>query len=243
MTKGLASDAGELKAQTAARLALTSIALWWETPSSTLDGFNLLIDRNIRQQRSLGFVPGRRITLWAMRVQGRLHGPPVSPAIWARILADERNVFEAAGELIEFYLSPTGKVSRPNLMNSLAQALLWFHEGCREQVDLMAIIKFSAVLDALSSGDKAGGIKKLIKARLGTDPNDPIRSNGQTVKQAIAEIYIKGRSDTIHGTNKNFTHDWTSARRLSEEISRYCLLSCLDWSGSNNDDNPQLLMQ
>ena len=40
-TNGLASDAGKLQAQTAARLALRCIALWWEMPASALGGFNL----------------------------------------------------------------------------------------------------------------------------------------------------------------------------------------------------------
>ena len=241
-TSGLASDAGKLKAQTAARLALTCIALWWEMPSSALDGFNLLIDRTVRRQRSLVFVPGK-ITLAGFSVQGRPHGPHVTPAKWADILVQNRNVFAVLGELIEFYLSPTGKVARPKLMNVLTQALLWFHEGCREQVDLMAIVKFAATLDALASGGETSGIMELIKARLGLGPNDPIRHNGQNVKQAVEEVYSKGRSRTIHGTNENFGHDWTSTRSFSELLARYCLISCLDWAAKNAMDDPKLLMQ
>lgn len=242
VTNGLASEAGKLKAQTAARLALTCVALWWETPSSALKGFNLLVDRSVRQQRTLFFIPGK-ITLGGSSLQGLPHGPSITPSDWKDILVQHRNEFDVVGELIEFYLSPTGKVSRPNLMNTLAQALLWFHEGCREQVDLMAIVKFAATLDALASGTESAGILKLIKARLGLEPNDQIRPNGQTVKQGVKEIYSKGRSRTIHGTNEKLQHDWTATRGFSEVLARYCLIMCLEWAGKNNTDDPKLLMQ
>ncbi|MGA7329461.1 MAG: hypothetical protein WBX25_34525 [Rhodomicrobium sp.] len=241
-TEGLAQAAGKLKAHTAARLALTSMALWWRTPSSALDGFNLRIDRIVRLQRSVVFVPGK-VTLAGFSMQGRPHGPFVSPAKWTDILQRNKIIFEVAGELIEFYLSPSGSVRRPRLMNTLAQALLWFHEGCRDQVDLMAIVKFSATLDALASGGKAPGIEKLIQARLGLGPSDPIRTTGETVKQAVAEIYSDGRSRTIHGTNDNIAGDWTATRRLSEELARHCLITCLDWAATNNSNDPKLLMQ
>jgi len=241
-TEGLARGAGKLKAQTAARLALTSIALWWETPSGALDGFNLRVDRIVRRLRSLVFVPGK-VTLAGFSTLGRPHGPLVAPAKWSDILVRNKGVFEVVGELIEFYLSPTGSLGRPQLMNVLTQALLWFHEGCRDQVDLMAIVKFSATLDALASGGRVPGIEKLIKARLGPGPTDPIRTNGETVRQAVAEIYSDGRSRTIHGTNDNITGDWTATRRLSEELARYCLIGCLEWAATNTSDAPQLLMQ
>ncbi|MBM7048363.1 hypothetical protein [Rhizobium lusitanum] len=241
-TNGLASQAGKLKAQTAARLALTFIALWWQMPSTALDGFNLLIDRSVRTQRSLLFVPGK-IRLAGGTMIGRPHGPPITDEEWKVILTEHHREFEVMGELIEFYISPTGKVGRPKLMNALAQALLWFHEGCREQVDLMAIVNFAATLDALASGRESGGILKLIKARLGVNPDDKFRSNGQTMKQAVEEVYGKGRSRTVHGTNEQFGHDWTSTRQLAEVLARYCLLSCLTWAGSNANDDPKLLMQ
>ncbi|MDX8540090.1 hypothetical protein RFM23_20940 [Mesorhizobium abyssinicae] len=242
MTGGLASQAGEMKSRTAARLALTAIAIWWEVPSRALDGMNLLVDRTVRIQRSLAFVPGK-ITLSGGTLLGRPHGPPISPKEWADLLARVGDELKVVGELIEFYLSPTGAVGRPKLMNALAQALLWFHEGCREQVDLMAIVKFAATLDALASGGESSGILKLIQARLGPKPSDPIRANGQTAKQGVEEIYSKGRSRTMHGTNENLGHDWTSTRGFSEVIARYCLISCLGWAATNASDDPKLLLQ
>lgn len=49
-TTGLAAEAGKEKALTVARLALTAIALLWETPSKTLNGFNLLFDGSVHHR-------------------------------------------------------------------------------------------------------------------------------------------------------------------------------------------------
>ena len=105
----------------------------------------------------------------------------------------------------------------------------------------MAIVKFAATLDALASGGETSGILELIKARLGLGPDEPIRQNGQKVKQAVEEVYSKGRSRTIHGTNENLGHDWTSTRSFSEGLARHCLISCLDWAATNTEDDPKCL--
>jgi hypothetical protein len=127
-------------------------------------------------------------------------------------------------------------------MNTFAQALLWFHEGCRDEVELMAVVKFSACLDALASGGKSNGIRSLIRARLGMQDNKPIRKDGPTMHQAVEEIYSSGRSRTIHGTNDKFGNDWSSTRALAEQFARLCLVMSLDWAVSNpaRDDPPAL---
>ncbi len=145
--------------------------------------------------------------------------------------------------MIEFYLSPDGKVNRPKLMNTLFQSLLWFHEGCREQVDHIAIVKFAASLDALARGKRKSGIMKLIKARLGFDRRDRFRPNGQTMQEGVEEIYGEGRSRTIHGTNENIARDWSSTRRFAESLSRHCLISCLSWASVTNADDPEQMKQ
>jgi hypothetical protein len=240
-TLNLASVAGRLKAQTAANLAMTAIALRWQVPSRALDGFNLLIERGFRRQRSLAFLPGK-ITLAGGTSQGMPHGPSISPADWAAELTQHRADFDMAGEAIAFFLSSDGAVARPKLMNTLTQALLWFHEGCREQVTLMAVVKFSATLDALAVGGKSGGIRRLVSARLGIRESQEIRKDGPTMRAAIDEIYSEGRSRTIHGTNDKLGHDWSSTRALGEQFARLCLIAALDWAVKNPaaDDPVQL---
>lgn len=236
---GLGSEAGELKAQTAARLALTAIALTWTLPSSALEGFNLLIDRTVRLKKILSFVVGK-ITLASTSLKGRPHGPTISAADWADTLATHKGFFNTVGELTEFYLSST-EVNRPKLMNTFVQALYWFHEGCREEVDLAAIVNFAATLDALAGGGESAGILALIEARLGQGAASTFRPNGQTTRQAVEELYGKGRSRTIHGTNDKFGHDWGSTRRFGEAVARLCLLTCFELASTGISDDTDLL--
>lgn len=240
-TEGLASEAGRLKAQTAARLALTGIALRWAVSSKALDGFRLLVDPSVRRQRSLVFKPKVK-TLSGGNLIGLPHGPNISPGDWAKELVKYRDDFDVVGEAITYYLSRDGKAARPALMNTFAQALLWFHEGCRDEVELMALVKFSACLDALSSGGKSNGIRDLIRARLGMQDDKPIRKDGPTMHQAVEEIYSSGRSRTIHGTNDKIGNDWSSTRALAEQFARMCLVMSLDWAVSNpTSDDPLAL--
>ena len=155
---------------------MTGIALRWAVSSKALDGFRLLVDPSVRRQRSLVFKPKVK-TLSGGNQMGLPHGPTISPGDWAKELTKYHDDFNVVGEAIAYYLSPDGKVARPALMNTFAQALLWFHEGCRDEVELMAVVKFSACLDALASGGKSNGIRSLIRARLGmqNDKADPQR--------------------------------------------------------------------
>ncbi|RWM29781.1 hypothetical protein [Mesorhizobium sp.] len=242
-TSGLASEAGTLKAQTAAHMAMAVIALRWETPSRTLDGFRLLSDPGVRREKSLTFIPGKKV-LGGSSLKGMPHGPRIKSQDWASELKKHQPDFEVAGEAIAYFLSASGQVSRPRMMNTLAQAILWFHEACRESVPVMAVVKFSASLDALANGAKSGGIRRLITARLHLAADKPIRKDGPTMKAAVEEIYSDGRSRTIHGTNDKLSHDWTSTKALSEQFARLCLIMSLDWAASNaTTDDPALLQR
>lgn len=240
-THGLAAEAGREKALTAARLATTVIALTWQTPSKALEGINLGFDRKPHRQKALSFVPGKRI-LAGSSWSHRPFGPSLKAGEWENVLSERAEIFEVAGDVLDYVISPTGAVTRPKMMSALAHALLWFHEGCRETVTHMAIVNFSASLDALACGGKSGGIRRLINARLKIQDEQPIRQGGPTLKKAIDRIYSDGRSRTIHGTNNELGNDWSDTRALAEQFARFCLLLCLDWVANNpiSDDPRQL---
>ncbi len=212
-TKGLAPEAGRDKALTAARLATTAIALTWQTPSKALDGINLLFDRRPHRQKALTFTLGHRVLAGASW-SNHPFGPSLKAGQWENILSERADIFAVVGDVLDYIVSPTGAVARPKMMSALAHALLWFHEGCRETVTHMAIVNFSAALDALACGGKAGGIRRLVNARLKIQDNQPIRQDGPTLKKSIDRIYSDGRSRTIHGTNDELGYDW-STRGLS----------------------------
>ncbi|WP_414900424.1 hypothetical protein [Rhizobium cremeum] len=241
-TVGLGSEAGRDKALTAARLAITGIALLWQTPSKALHGMNLLYDRSPRRQKTISFVPGKAV-LSGSSWSHMPHGPRLKSGEWEQKLQERRDHFQAIGEALEYVVSPSGDVSRPRVMNTLVQALLWFHEGCRETVALMAIVKFSSSLDALASGGKARGIREVITARVGITDDKALWVDGPTMKQAVDEIYSEGRSRTVHGTNMKIGHDWTSTRSLAEQLARLCLIMCIDWAAANTSSDDPLQMR
>jgi hypothetical protein len=243
MTDGLAPEAGKEKALTAARLAFTAIALLWETPSKALDGFNLAFDRKMHGRRFLSFGQGSLVT--SSKSKSHMpHGPHLHSGDWERTLQTHRDHFMISGEILEYILSPNGRVMRPRLMNALAQALLWYHQACRDPEKLMGVVDFAAAMDALASGRKARGILSLLTARFGIDANDPIRVGGPSVKSAIEHIYSDGRSRTIHGTNDRLGNDWSVTRGQAESFARLCLVGCIDWAANNPaSDDPLLLLQ
>ncbi|WP_439542597.1 hypothetical protein [Hyphomicrobium sp.] len=243
VTTGFGDEAAKEKARTAARLSLAAIALLWQTPSKALSGFNLLFDRSVRSLKTLTFVPKNHV-LSGSYLSHMPDGPWLKPGEWEKLLEDHRDHFAVAGEMIDYLLSPTGQVSRPKLMNTLAQSLLWFHEGCRETVSLMGIVKFSASMDALALGGKSTGIRKLITARIGLTDEKPIRRDGPTMKAAIETIYGDGRSRTLHGSNEELGHDWSGAMGLAEQFARLCLISCMDWASEDPTlDDPRLFLK
>ena len=170
------------------------------------------------------------------------HGLQLSRSQWQTLFSKRRDHFDVVADVLDFVVSPTGNVARPKMMNTLAQALLWFHEGCRETVTLMAIVKFSASLDSLACGRKSSGIQRLIEERLGLKGDPRIRKDGPTMKAAVTDFYSEGHSRTIHGTNDKLAHDWTETRGLAEQFARYGLMACIDWVANNtSSDDPSCL--
>lgn len=236
VTVGLAPEAARERALTAARLALAAIALLWTTPSRALEGMNLLYDRRVHRQKALAFVPGKTV-LAGSSMSHMPHGPWLEDGEWETLLDQKSAFFGVVAEILGYVIAAARDHSRPDMLNTLAQALLWFHEGCRESVSLMGIVKFTATLDALACGGKSNGIKRLISARLGLQETAPIRAKGPTIKATVDRIYSEGRSRTIHGTNTRLGHDWSGTTSLSEQFSRACLLACIEWAATNPGSN------
>lgn len=238
---GFAPEAAREKALTVARLAMVSIALLWRIPSQPLEGMNLSFDRKIHKKKALSFIPGK-VILAGSRLSHMPHGPWLKAGDWEKIFNQYSNRFQVVARVLDYVVNPKGSAPQSNMMNTLTQALLWFHEGCREPGSLIAVVKFSAALDTLSCGGKAGGICRLINARLGIQNKAPIRPGGPTLQDAIKEVYGEGRSRTIHGTNDKIGHDWTGTRTLAEQFSALTLCACIDWVAKNpSSDDPKAL--
>ncbi|WP_050421668.1 hypothetical protein [Bradyrhizobium tropiciagri] len=226
LSAAFASDAGLETALTAARLALTCASLVFETPSVTLQGFNLHYDGPMYRQSALTFVPGRSV-LSGSRFNRRPTGPRIRAKHWQAELTRLADMFAACGEVLDNLVDPARSTPRPELLEALLQALIWFERGCRETGDLMATVGFAVSLDALGKGTKTKGILAVLEARLGIKRTDRVNPQGPTFQSLLDTIYSDGRSRTIHGTSQKIGYDWTSMRGTSEHLARYALVTCL----------------
>jgi hypothetical protein len=175
LSAAFANEAGLETALTAARLAQTCAALAFETPSETLRGFSLHYDGPIHTQSALVFIPGK-IILSGSRLSRRPTGPFIRAKDWQAELTRMADAFSACGEVLNNLVDPARTTTRPELLEALLQALIWFEKGCREVGDLMATVGFAASFDALGKGTKANGILTMLEARLGIKRADPITS-------------------------------------------------------------------
>jgi len=231
---GTALGIGRDRAVSAAHITMASIALCWSKPAEALDGFRLLSDRGRDGRPGVLILKGDR--------SKPLSDPPSSPGPvymtseqWRSLRDQDKwgRHFAVSSDAIAYYLNPTKTHAQPKMMSTLIHALLWFHEGCKERLPLMATVKFAASMDALACGRKKKGILELISHRLGPSKNDLLFKDGMTASKAVNEIYEVVRSRTIHGTNEKWYRDWSETRSRSEVLARLCLLCCIDWISKN----------
>lgn len=248
---GFGGKAGQDKALLAARLALTTISLIWENSSKALNGLNLLFDREMRGQSMLSFTSDGLI-FGGTTKSNMPHAPWVNRDELENLFREFSGEFLVAGEAIEWLVNPTGNHNRPELMNVIAQAMMWFHDGCREITDLKAIVSFASCMDILASGDGRKSICKLVRARLGVDKNDKIHRDGFTLGEVIGQIYDEGRTRFIHGPMRSgnhvwgdrLGHDWSETRGLAEWLARMSLVCCMERAAENpQSDDPNLFLK
>ncbi len=225
-THGLSIDLTEQKGLLAARLAMTALALPWADPQVALEHMNLIYDGGPRNRHYAiayegGFGSG---SSWVNLPRGQS-----SIQSLAEVLTVYRPTFEVVGEALEAYVNPHAPVRRPKVSNALFLSLWWFHQGCREASDQMAVTAFAASLDALAAGGHAGGIKRLIKARLGLEGSDALMTDGRTTSAVINGVYDSGRSRFIHGSSNDYAEDWGGRRGTARAVARLLLLQVTHW--------------
>ena len=230
-------EAARQKALIAARLATTAVSLAWVEPTWALRYLTLTYDRQPHHRENLVTFSGTTVGWYSSSsfLPGGITSLDV--AQWETLRSDFAEIHACAGEAIRYLTHGKQAVSRPNVMETLFQSLLWFHEACRDELDAMAIVKYCSAMEALACGGKEKRIVKLAKARL------HIRDETQFVKD-VRRLYRKGRSRTVHGTNDRLGHDWSHSRGLAERIARACLISCLELAADPFDsDDPQIFLQ
>ena len=244
-TNGIFGEVAKEKAVMAARFALLGVALMWTNPAKKMAELNLVFDgppyiqtyASFQERTGTGTGTGTGRS-WVHLLQGvSLFGEP-----WETMIDERAKWWKTLAEAINCWLSSDGNVQRPNLMNQFVQALIWFHEACREPMPMIATTKFMAALDALACGGQARGIKSLITSRLRVNESDPIRAGEPSFSKVIDELYSQGRSRLIHGSSNRIGHDWHDQRSLAESLARISLILCLQWAADHpNSDEPKLM--
>ncbi len=238
-TKGLSQKVAEHKASLAARLAFTALALSWESPARALDRMGLRIDGPIYLKYAVSFAPTHMSGLFSRT--SHIGGQFVTKE-WLAQWPSLGWLVGPLGDALCTYVQPNEPTLRPKINNALFMSLWWFHEACREQAPLLAIVKFAASLDALASGGKARGIQELINSRLAIKPGDALMTDGRTTAEVVKVIYSDARSQAIHGSTGRHGHDWQRVRQLAERLARLCLSLCCDWISTNpHSDDPVAL--
>lgn len=230
-TAGLSGTYAQEKGLMAARLAMTTLSLVWLNPAEGLKWMKLLYDRQRPQRHTVLFGPDTNIGYNSERSE-LPSGKYVSNELALRIQSSQW-LFDQAGEAIRAFVQPGHVSSRPNVMNALLLSLWWFQEGCREPQQQMATTMFAASMDALAGGKKSKGIRRLIGARLGFKDEDPMMTDGRTMRGVIEDIYDTGRSRLIHGSSVNFAHDWSRSRASAEAVGRLLLVASCEWFCQN----------
>ena len=64
---------------------------------------------------------------------------------------------------------------------------------------------------------------------------DDLITSDKTLKQMVKLIYNRARSRTLHGTNADLLHDWSSVETTAEIITRNCIVSSMYFLMENPD--------
>ncbi|TWA67017.1 hypothetical protein FBZ85_1416 [Azospirillum brasilense] len=251
-TKGMAREFGRRRARTTARLALTAIALLWQETSRALSKMNLVDDRVVRILHELTFQNGK-IDSFGSRKFHAPGGQRLDADEWKILRSEFTDHFTVVGDILNSIVDIATPPRRPKTTHTLTHALMWFHQGCREDEQVIAVVNFAATLDCLAAGKGGKGIVKLIKAQIGIDADKELWvRGGQTAEQAVEEIYDHARNATMHGrkddNNKQRPdsmpfHDWGPGRERAEALARHCLLACINWTAQHfGSDDPKSWM-
>ena len=218
----------------AAQLARSSMCLLLpRLPSETINRFPLAIAHGSRQIMYLA----NTCKPHSISVHWKSSESPTDLKTgfknWHELSDSDKAFYKIAGKMISCWTSKNYYDSESNeVIRSLSRSLHFFTEACREEDDLMAIIKFTAALEVLAAGKAEEGILRLCTTQLNKNENYRYQG-GSTLKKLVKKLYKNGRSQPLHGTSKEILNDWRNTRELAESLSRECLVQSMIFISEN----------
>lgn len=226
-TNGPSAKQLQERALQCARIALLSIALSWQRPSSPMENFTLAQDRNRRLICIASIDTKRRFISYGSKSHHTFpHSAPTRD--WQDALPKMQPILDVIGKSMEAQCDLQGSTVNKDLYDTLFQVLTLIHRGSVEPEPLFATALFGSAIDMMACGKGSGGISSLIEKQLGKGKKDALFKDGMTTAQFIEKVYNVGRSRTLHGSNPDLRKDWSALRMRAEVICRILLLSICD---------------
>jgi hypothetical protein len=145
-----------------------------------------------------------------------------APGALEYMLAGAKLVLTSCGRRVSGFVD--GKYRLARLELAWCDAAYWFHEGCAEPLDTIAVAKLETVLEVLlGAGSSKGSESRLLAgmhAFYGLEPGDFIDEGSQITVKEFAKGFVRDRSRILHGTWSTLNHSLRASRQhLTQLVS------------------------
>lgn len=130
----------------------------------------------------------------------------------------ERPFLDAAGRLLERYVTARNDGRAPHVVERWANALYWLGEARREHSDFMAVVDYGCAADGLSrAGGESNAMVGFAEAAL--NPHErPTPVGTLSVRDAVLKVYQEGRNKLAHGEEPGLLEDRGETRAIGDNL-------------------------
>lgn len=141
-----------------------------------------------------------------------------APGELAKKIATDRPFLDAAGCILNAYVSSRNQGCAPHLIERWVNALYWVGEARREASDFMAVVNYGCAADGLSGA--GGDAKEMIEfAEAALNPQrEPIPEGALSIEEAVTIVYREGRNKLAHGEMSGLLEDLTKPRIVGDAL-------------------------
>lgn len=148
----------------------------------------------------------------------QMPGLGAAPGKLAAKMLAERPFLDAAGTVLEAYVTGRQSGQAPHLVERWANALYWAGEARREATDFMAVVKYGCAADGLSgAGGNSAKMIEFAEAALNpkAQPNPP---GTLSISDAVNRVYGEGRNKLAHGEISGLFEDLAETRSIGDDL-------------------------
>uniref|UniRef100_E6VPH6 Apea-like HEPN domain-containing protein n=1 Tax=Rhodopseudomonas palustris (strain DX-1) TaxID=652103 RepID=E6VPH6_RHOPX len=141
-----------------------------------------------------------------------------APGALATKMRAERPFLDAAGKIIDAFVTGRQSGRAPHLVERWANALYWVGEARREASDFMAVVDYGCAADGLTGAKgKTTAITSFAEAAL--NPKQETTPAGMlSVAKAVSRVYREGRNKLAHGETAGLFEDLSETRAIGDAL-------------------------